>query len=143
MDVPSPPFSPATFSFPFSFHSRGGQDAARVPAGRRLRRLVNPSNAEFLRVSSSIRGGREGCEERIFEDEDRTVEQGKNGVFCFAFRKESFMQEFMDLFIFHPSGWNMYNSLRTSNIGFIYLFFEVELILGGVILCRSRYCGDE
>lgn len=40
------------------------------------------------------------------------------------------MQEFMDLFIFHPSGWNMYNSLRTSNIGFIYLFFEVELILG-------------
>lgn len=41
------------------------------------------------------------------------------------------MQEFMDLFIFHPSGWNMYNSLRTSNIGFIYLFFEVELILGG------------
>lgn len=53
------------------------------------------------------------------------------------------MQEFMDLFIFHPSGWNMYNSLRTSSIGFIYLFFEVELILGGVILCRSRYCGDE
>lgn len=76
----------------------------RVPAGRRLRRLVNPR-----RVSATLRYEDEGCEEERsrMRRSDEIGGVKRSILLCFVERKVLFMEEFIDLFIFDRSRWNM------------------------------------
>lgn len=68
----------------------------RVPAGRRLRRLVNPSTASFC--DSSIRGRR--LRGGAFEDEKIGRDRSKTEYFALLCRKESFIHGGIYRFIY-------------------------------------------
>lgn len=81
----------------------------RVPAGRRLRRLVNPSTASFCDSSILVLFEDEGCEEERsrMRRSDEIGGVKRSILLCFVERKVLFMEEFIDLFIFDRSRWNM------------------------------------